>query len=90
MNAQKIAITIPTDLVVWIDNVSKRSGISRSGFIAEVLLEKISEQKKQELKEAYDSVFSDESVCRNRSEHRHGLKIAEMTMGRNGNKEREK
>ena len=64
MNAQKIAITIPTDLVVWIDNVSKRSGISRSGFIAEVLLEKISEQKKQELKEAYDSVFSDESICK--------------------------
>jgi len=64
MNAQKIAITIPTDLVVWIDNVSKRSGISRSGFIAEVLLEKISEQKKQELKEAYDSVFSYESICK--------------------------
>ncbi len=64
MNAQRIAITIPADIVVWIDNVSKRKGMSRSGFIAKVLLEKISEQKKQGIKEVYDSVFSDESICR--------------------------
>jgi len=63
-----IAITIPTDIVVWIDNVSKRSGMSRSGFIAKMLIEKISEQKKQEIKQAYDSVFSDKSVCREQLE----------------------
>jgi metal-responsive CopG/Arc/MetJ family transcriptional regulator len=68
MNAQKIAITIPTDLVLWIDNISKRPGKSRSRFISEVLREKISEQKKQNPKEAYDSVFSDESVCREQLE----------------------
>jgi len=68
MNAQRIAITIPTDIVVWIDNVSKRSGMSRSGFIAKMLIEKISEQKKHEIKQAYDSVFSDESVCREQLE----------------------
>ncbi|MEE4356061.1 MAG: hypothetical protein V2I97_06290 [Desulfococcaceae bacterium] len=68
MNSQKIAITIPADLVVWIDNISKQSGMSRSGFITKVLFEKISEQKKQELKDAYNSVFSDESVCREQLE----------------------
>ncbi len=68
MNAQKIAITIPTDLVIWIDNISKQSGKSRSRFISELLLEKISEHKKRNLKEAYDSVFSDESVCREQLE----------------------
>jgi len=65
MNAQRIAITIPTDIAVWIDTVSRQSGMSRSGFIANLL---ISEHKKQKFKEAYDSVFSDESVCREQLE----------------------
>ncbi len=68
MNAQRIAITIPADLVVWIDTFSKQKGMSRSGFITKILLEKISEQKKGGLKQAYDSVFSDESVCREQLE----------------------
>lgn len=68
MNAHRIAITIPNELVVWIDSASRQSGMSRSGFITKVLLEKIAEQKKQRLKEMYDTVFSDESVCREQLE----------------------
>jgi len=68
MNAHRIAITIPTDLAVWIDSACRQSGMSRSGFITKVLLEKIAEQKKQKLKEMYNAVFSDESVCREQLE----------------------
>lgn len=62
MNTQKVAITIPKNLIVFIDKVSKERGLTRSRYITTVLREKIMEEKKRLLKDAYDKVFSDETI----------------------------
>lgn len=62
MHTQKIAITMPTDLVAVIDEISRLKGVSRSGFISAVLKEKIALEKKKQVKNEYDRVFSDESI----------------------------
>lgn len=62
MNALKVAISIPSDLVATIDDIRKKHGVSRSKFIATVLREKVNEQQQKELKEAYDRVFSDQDI----------------------------
>lgn len=62
MNTQKVAITIPQDIVVIIDKISKQEGVSRSKYISKVLSEKVREREEQKLVNAYNSVFSDESI----------------------------
>ena len=63
MHTQKIAITIPRHIVATIDEMSKQKGLSRSRLISIIIKEKIVEEKKKQVKEAYDRVFSDESIC---------------------------
>ena len=62
MNTQKVAITIPADLVVIIDDISKQKGLSRSKYITTVLREKILSEKEQQIKDSYDRVFSDDLI----------------------------
>ena len=62
MNTIKVAISIPSNLVHTIDVLSKKHRISRSKYISSLLEEKVREEKDLELKEAYDRVFSDESI----------------------------
>ena len=62
MNTQKVAITIPADLVAMIDDISKQKGLSRSKYISIVLQEKISNEKKQQIKDSYNRVFSDDTI----------------------------
>ena len=62
MNTQKIAISVPADLVAMIDIISKQKGMSRSRFISTVLHEKILNEKEKQIKEAYNRIFSDESI----------------------------
>ena len=62
MHTQKVAITIPKELVTMIDDISKKKGMSRSKFISTVLREKLTLEKNRLIKEAYDRVFSDQSV----------------------------
>ena len=62
MNTQKVAITVPADLVVLIDDISKQKGLSRSKYISSVLREKIRSEKKQQIKDSYNRVFSDDSI----------------------------
>ena len=47
MHTQKIAITMPKDLVATINEISKKKGLSRSKFISAVLKEKIISEKKK-------------------------------------------
>ncbi|GBC61394.1 hypothetical protein DENIS_2354 [Desulfonema ishimotonii] len=68
MNTQKVAITIPKHLVMTIDTMSRQQGISRSRLISRMLEEKVAEEKKRLLKDAYDTVFSDESLCKEQLE----------------------
>ena len=62
MTTQKVAITVPKDLIAIIDEISRLNGISRSKFISRVLSEKIQDEKNRQLKEAYDRVFSDDAI----------------------------
>ena len=62
MNTQKIAITIPKDLIITVDKISKMKGVSRSSFISKAIREKIQEEKEQSLIEAYNRVFSDDQI----------------------------
>ena len=62
MNTRKVAITVPKDLIVIIDEISRLKGISRSKFISSVLSEKVRDEKDRQLREAYDRVFSDDAI----------------------------
>ena len=62
MHTQKIAITIPMDLVATIDEISKGKGLSRSKYISLLLKETIAAEKQKQIREAYDRVFSDETI----------------------------
>lgn len=62
MNTQKVAITVPKDLISVVDEISRLKGISRSNFISSVLREKVRDEKGRRLREAYDRVFSDDSI----------------------------
>ena len=64
MNTQKVAITMPKELVKIIDDISKKNRISRSKFISTVLYERVVDENKKKLKNAYDRVFSDSSICK--------------------------
>ena len=57
MNTQKVAITIPTDLVIMIDDISKQRGLSRSKYISTVLREKVLSEKERQIKDSFNRVF---------------------------------
>ncbi len=81
MNTRKIAISLPTDLVSMIDEIVAKEGGSRSGYISCVLREKIEEKRRRMLKEAYDSVFSDDDVRREQLETARWFEGADLEEG---------
>jgi len=62
MTTQKVAISMPEDLIEDIDLISKNKGLSRSRYIAYALRAKVADEKREFLKQAYDRVFSDEKM----------------------------
>jgi len=62
LNTQKVAISMPEDLINDIDLISKTTGLSRSRYIASALIAKVADEKRNLLKQAYDRVFSDEEI----------------------------
>lgn len=68
MSTQKVAITIPMDVLAKIDVISKQLGLSRSKYISILLNEKLSEVIENQLKESYDRVFSDDAVKQEQAE----------------------
>jgi metal-responsive CopG/Arc/MetJ family transcriptional regulator len=63
MNTQKIAITVPSDLLDIIDKKTEQRSMSRSKFISLLLREKLLEERDRQLKDQYDRVFSDSAIC---------------------------
>jgi metal-responsive CopG/Arc/MetJ family transcriptional regulator len=68
MNTQKVAITVPADLLTIIDDISKQKGMSRSRFISTILREKIVQEKEKRIKAEYNRVFSDELILKEQIE----------------------
>lgn len=64
MSTQKVAITVPTELVAIIDDISRQKGISRSKLISNILKEKILNEKQKQIKTAYNRVFSDALILK--------------------------
>jgi metal-responsive CopG/Arc/MetJ family transcriptional regulator len=62
MHTKKVAITIPKDILILIDNISQAKGISRSKLITSMLEQKLAEEKATYLKHAYNSVFENDAV----------------------------
>jgi metal-responsive CopG/Arc/MetJ family transcriptional regulator len=62
MHTQKVAITIPKNILMMIDTIRQAKGVSRSKLIASMLEQKLAEEKAAYLKNAYDSVFEDDAV----------------------------
>lgn len=62
MTTQKVAISMPEDLIKDIDLIIKNKGLSRSRYIASALSAKVADEKKEFLKQAYDRVFSDDKM----------------------------
>jgi len=62
MHTEKVAITIPKDLITMIDDMSKKEGISRSKLISMILREKLIFERNRYIKDAYDLTFSDEAI----------------------------
>ena len=82
MNTQKIAITVPSDLLDMIDKTTEQRSMSRSKFISLVLREKLQEERSRHLKSEYDRVFSDKAICDEQ------LKTAVWLDGREARKDR--
>ena len=59
MHTQKVAVTIPKDLVALIDEISKNEGLSRSKYISSVLREKLESEKNRYIK---DRFFADKRL----------------------------
>ncbi len=62
MSTQKVSITISKEILSLIDTASKELKISRSRFVSLVLKEKLLENRKRKIQEAYDSVFADSVI----------------------------
>jgi metal-responsive CopG/Arc/MetJ family transcriptional regulator len=68
LNTQKVAITVPADLLTIIDDFSKQKGMSRSRYISSILREKVLHEKEKRIKAAYNRVFSDELILKEQIE----------------------
>ncbi|MEJ2024247.1 MAG: ribbon-helix-helix protein, CopG family [Deltaproteobacteria bacterium] len=68
MNTEKVAITMPSDLVAMIDTLSRQQKVSRSKFISRALREKLMEERRRHLRESYDRVFSDNDISKEQLE----------------------
>ncbi len=81
MNTQKLSITMPSDLVLVIDEISQEQGISRSRLISNVLQEKIMKERDLRIKETFDRIFSDELICKEQLDTAAGFETFGNTKG---------
>ncbi|MBU1170724.1 MAG: hypothetical protein KKD44_14280 [Proteobacteria bacterium] len=81
MNTIKVAITIPQDLVMVIDMLSKQNGLSRSKYITGILRENILKENERILKEQYDSVFSDKDILKEQRDMSHWFEGTDLAEG---------
>ena len=59
MTARKIVISVPDDVMPHVDRAARRRGVTRSGFIAQVLSRVASAVRDAEISHAVDAFFSD-------------------------------
>ena len=81
MNTHKVAITVPADLLIIIDDISKQKGMSRSRYISTILREKVLHEKEKRIEAAYNRVYSDELILKEQIETASWLEGTESKEG---------
>ena len=87
MNTDKIAISMPSDMLSVIDRIRTKRGVSRSKFITLLLREKLMDEQEREVREGYDRV-SDPAVAKEQLETAAFLDGTGRKKGRNGDPQR--
>lgn len=77
MQTQKIAISVPKDLVAQLDSIGQRRGISRSRLISELLRSSLAEERSRQLRKEFDRVFADQKIRNEQIETSRWLEKAE-------------
>ena len=62
MTTLKVAISMPEKLVNEVDKARKKESMSRSGYITRLVRQAIRNERQEQLKAAYDRIFSDPDV----------------------------
>jgi metal-responsive CopG/Arc/MetJ family transcriptional regulator len=62
MQTQKIAITVPKDIIAQLDSISQGRGLSRSRIISDLLRSSLAEERSKKLQDAYNRIFADKKI----------------------------
>jgi predicted transcriptional regulator len=68
MPARKFAISVPEEVIREVDHAAKRRGMTRSGFITDVLAQVARARTDAEIARRVDELFSDREVAREQVE----------------------
>jgi metal-responsive CopG/Arc/MetJ family transcriptional regulator len=68
MAAKKIAISVPEDVLDQVDRAASQRGLTRSGFITEVLRRVAAARADAEVRRRVDELFSDPDVAEEQRE----------------------
>ena len=68
MAAKKIAISVPEDVLVDVDEAAAKASLTRSAFITRVLVRVAGAHSDAELKRRVDALFADDDIAREQSE----------------------
>jgi hypothetical protein len=68
MSSQRIAVSLPADLLHEADRLAKRLGKSRSGLISELLTRATQEARGREISDSWESVARDPDMQREQIE----------------------
>lgn len=63
MAVRKIAISVPEDVLARVDDAAAERGVTRSGFITEILRRVADAHRDAEIRRRVDEVFSDPEVA---------------------------
>lgn len=81
MAARKFAISVPENVMRQVDRAARRRGMTRSGFIAEVLARVARARTDFEISRRVDAFFADPEIAREQVETARAFRRAAATAG---------
>lgn len=81
MRTQKIAITVPKDLIAQLDSISQGMGLSRSRLVSDLLRNSLAAERAKKVQAAYNQVFADEKISNEQIETSRWFENAESGDG---------
>ena len=68
MAAKKLAISVPEEVIREVDHAAKRRGMTRSGFITDVLSQVARARTDAEIARRVNNLFSDAEIAREQTD----------------------